>query len=136
MWKHGSEKVKIAGFTLYEVLIGVFIFTVGLLAIMGNVPWLLKGARQAEMYTTASVLAQSLMEDILADPDFNGLNSKYNDPPSRRRDIPEFSAYKANLKVVDRAGTGGLVKEITVTIFWYSHGKESSFTIVNLRKRT
>ncbi|MCL5035932.1 MAG: prepilin-type N-terminal cleavage/methylation domain-containing protein [Chloroflexi bacterium] len=125
-----------SGFTLYEVMISVFIFTIGILAIMGTVPWLIKGARQAEMYTNASMLSQSYMEDILADPDFNGLTTNYNDSSSTRRDITGHVAFKANLKVVDRNGTGGLVKEVTVTIFWYSEGKESSFTIVNLRKRT
>lgn len=87
------------------------------------------------MYTTATMLAERYMEQIMSDPDWPNLQVNYNDSYPTRRDIPGYSAYKANLKVVVRPNTSNLLKEITVTVFWYDHGQENSLTIVNMRKR-
>ena len=129
------RKSKNQAFTLMEVLIAIFIFTIGILAIIGNLPWLISAEKVTQMYTTASQLGERYMELIQSDPDYNALETNYNDSSSTRRDIPNYPAYKACLKVEVVPNTSNDLKKITVIIFWYSQGKEHSFTLVNLRKR-
>jgi len=128
-------KKPILGFTLIEVIISVFIFTIGILAIIGNLPWLIGAEKVTKMYTTASILAERQMELIQSDPNYNSLTTTYNDSYSTRRGITGYTAYKSCLKVSNISGTYENLKKITVIIFWYAQGKQHSFTLVSIRKR-
>lgn len=122
-------------FSLIEVIIAIGIFAVGILAILGSLPWAVDAEKVTEMFTSASVLAERYVEQIIFDPDYANLEVNYNDNYATRRVIPNYPAYKACLKVTPVPGTDGDLKKITVIIFWYTHGRENSFTLVNLRKR-
>ena len=127
--------MKNKAFSLIEVIIAIGIFAVGILAILGNLPWAIDAEKVTEMFTSASILAERYMEQIIFDPDYANLEVNYNDTYTTRRTIPNYPAYKACLKVTQIAGTNGDLKKITVIIFWYAHGRENSYTLVNLRKR-
>jgi prepilin-type N-terminal cleavage/methylation domain-containing protein len=129
-----NKRLKRA-FSLIEVIIAIGIFAVGILAILGNLPWVVESEKLTEMYTQASILAERYIELIKYDPDYQNLETNYNDTYSTRRSIAGFQAYKACLKVEAISGTSSDLKKITVIIFWYAHNREHSFTLVNLRKR-
>ena len=123
-------------FTLLEVMVALGIFAMGILALIGNLPWALSSARITEMQTIATMLAERQIESIKSDPDYENLEITYNDSSSTRRDIPQYTTYKAALNVVSVPNTANELKKITVIIFWYQNNKkENSFTLVNLRKR-
>lgn len=130
-----SIKKPKKGFTLVEVLIAVFIFTIGILAIIGNLPWLVGAEKVTEMYTVASILAERQMELIQSDPDYDALATTYNDSYSTRRNISGYPQYKSCLKVSSISGTYNDLKKITVIIFWTASSKQHSFTLVGIRKR-
>lgn len=53
------------GFSLIEILIAMFVLVVGVLAVIGTYPSLLKMSEQSWGYITAMTLAQEKMEQIL-----------------------------------------------------------------------
>ena len=125
------------GFTLMEVMMAVLLFALGIMTVVGALPWMISAQKAAAMQTTAGILAERQMELIMDDTNFDGLNANYNDSLSSRRDITGYSGFKSCIKVenVNPGAYGGNLKKITVIIFWRDKGIEHKFVLVNQRKR-
>ena len=130
-----KTRARMVGFSILELLIAIGVISIGILGIMGTLPWVLTGTAETEKYSIANVLAQKIMEEVQSDPNYNSLETTYNDAISARRDITGYAAFKSNIKIVAVPNTYSSLKKITVTIFWWTHNQENSFTICGLRKR-
>lgn len=69
---HTGGRVAERGFTLLEVMIGLALLLVGILAIIAYFPYMLRSAEAAELRTIGSGLALMKLEEIRRDNDDNG----------------------------------------------------------------
>lgn len=119
---------RIKGFTLIEVLIGLIILAIGLLAIAGMQITSIVGTSFSSNLTQASVLAQERLEFLkglsLNDARLN--TGTYNDPP----DIGIFTrSYQAN-----RNANPDFVT-IIYTISWLEKGVTHTVTFRTIKGR-
>jgi len=116
------------GFTLVEVLIGLIILAIGVLAIAGMQITSIVGTSFSSNLTQASVLAQDRLEFFkglsLNDARLN--TGTYNDPP----DIGIFTrSYQANRNANPNFVT------ITYTVSWLERGMTRTVTFRTIKGR-
>jgi len=110
------------GFTLIEILISIFILSVGIVGILLAFPLGVQVESNAKMRTCASKLAQEKMEEVISFP-YEDINSSLEDYET----ISEFQSYKreTNVDYYDpdsflSATTNLGIKMIEVKVFWNS----------------
>ena len=124
---------NLTGFTLIEVLLAVFIVTIGIGGVMAVCPLGVQTAKSAQMASVGSYLAQEKLEELLSKP--------YNDPAlapgSALEDygvITGFNPYKRESRVscvrpsdlaevpcdYDLANDPTPMKKVQVEVFWRS----------------
>ncbi len=124
-------KVKVfkeKGFTLTEVLIGLIILAIGILAIAGMHITSIRGTSFSNNLTQASVIAQDRLEFLKGLPlnDANLNTGDYNDLP----DVGIFTkSYHA-----DRNVSPNYV-QITYTVSWVGKGIPHSVTFRTIKAR-
>jgi len=121
----GEDKYKLAsvfsrkGFTLAEVLIGLFIFAVGILAIAAMQTASIKGGHFSNNVTQATIYAQDKLEFLknlsYRDSDLSG------GPHSEG--ILSGTVFSRQYNIVEDAGNS--MKTITVTVQWMDRGNHS-----------
>ena len=102
------------GFTLIEILIAITVFSIGLLGMATLTTGIIRGNLASNNLTTATVLAQEQMEDIIRDgyAKASGKDENYGS-------ITDFSQYK-RVTVVDDNKPETDMKIVTVTVYWDS----------------
>ncbi|MBL7205252.1 MAG: prepilin-type N-terminal cleavage/methylation domain-containing protein [Desulfobacteraceae bacterium] len=102
------------GFTLIEILIAITVFSIGLLGMATLTTGIIRGNLASNNLTTATVLAQEQMEDIIRDgyAKASGKDENYGS-------ITDFSQYK-RVTVVDDNKPETDMKIVTVTVSWDS----------------
>jgi prepilin-type N-terminal cleavage/methylation domain-containing protein len=103
------KNAKQSGFSMIEVLVTVFLVTLGLLVVMTSFVAISKAQRYSERMDTASALARLEMERIRNRPYLNiqsevGAYSEYPDHPDFRHEV-----------IVTEAGN---IKQITLRIYF------------------
>ena len=118
------------GFTLAEIMVAVFIFAIGILAIIGTLPWLLRAEKDAEMSTNAWMFAEKYMGEIRAAP--YGNLSSFNDASAQN--VPGYPVYRFRRTVADAdsGSYGSNLKKITVTITWAVQGIPHIYNLIDL----
>lgn len=117
------------GFSLMEIMVAVFIFAVGILALVGSLPWLLKSEKTAEMYTKAWILAERYMGEIRA-ADYGNLGS-FNDASAQDAAGYPGYQYRRTVADADNASYGSNLRKITVNITWSSHGQSHTYALID-----
>ena len=131
-WNYSSFFKKGEGFTLIEVVVAIFILSVGISAILVIFPSGLRIVRSSKMATVASHLAQEKIEEIISQPyaDISSeakqtLSSPF-DAYSRKTEITCFDPNGIGLGPDCPDDTG--IKEIKVTVSWGIAGKKMELT--------
>lgn len=125
------------GSTLLDAVAGVLVFAIGMLAVIGTIPYILKSQQATQKYTTAVGLAEKYIGQIkseAADPTaFNNLNTAYADGDSSRNPITGYPGFSSCIQVVNNGAAD--FKKVTVNIYWTEAKSEKRVTIVNLVRR-
>lgn len=74
--KASTAKTRQNGMTLIEVLVSVFVLTIGVLALLATQLRTVSGIREAESRTIVAQAVQNLVEGMLANPDISSANKK------------------------------------------------------------
>lgn len=127
--------MKEKGFTLIEIVISVFIFSVGVLGIMLAFYLGVQVSSKAKMQTCASKLAQEKIETIISLP-YEEVNSSIEDYGT----IESFESYKRetdvhyyNPELISTTTEDTGLKLVKVSVFWDSpFGAEKNFNFETL----
>jgi len=125
------------GVTLMDITMGVLVFAIGILAVVGTIPYILKSQRVTQSYTTALGLAEKFMGQIKSQATsaatYDALNTTYNDSASTRNPISGYPGFYSCIQVVNNPSAD--LKKVTVNIYWSVSGTEKSVNMVNLVRR-
>ena len=113
------------GFTLTEILIGLVILAIGILAITAMQITSTKGGYFSNSVTRATILAQDKLEYLknLSYRDSNLISGEHNEGPI------SGTIFSRQYTIVEDAGNS--IKTITVTIQWADRGNHSiSFSTI------
>ena len=110
----------VKGFTIIELLISIFVLTVGILGILLMFPTAIRVEKSSQMASIASYLGQAKIEQIISQP--------YDEIASSTEDygvISGFQPYKRITEInyfdpVNSTTTGEDlgIKKIDITVFW------------------
>lgn len=108
--------LKLGGFSLFEVLIAMSILSISVVLILQLFSMGLRSTKKAEDYTTALVIARSLMNEALSAGSIEdaGMEEEYEGGYSAERRIEEVSQ--------DEEGATRLYR-ITVIVRWPPSGR-------------
>ena len=126
-------------FTLIELLLAIFVLTVGILGVSQAFPLGVYIQKSAQMDTVANELCQSKMEEIFSlsygEIALGAAEDSYGSLPSflsykRRTEISYFDPNNPGVPAVTDVG----IKKIKITVFWHSPIgiSEKQATITNL----
>lgn len=130
------------GVTLIEVLVAIFLISVGLWGIVGIFPMATKTAKLANSSTVAVNLARAQMEQLLS-LDYTDLTTGTIEAKHRLSASPDEQLYNyqrqsdvvyVNSELNEEASDQGM-KKITVTVYWYTSldtTAERNISLVNL----
>jgi type IV pilus assembly protein PilV len=124
-----SNRCDQSGFILADALIGILIFSIGILGLVGFQAATVRIASDSNYRTNASYLAEQLIGEMWGDDKNTAtLQANYNSPAGAK-----YLAWKAT---VDAASSGlpgvaanpptvsiSASNEVTITIFWQSPGE-------------
>lgn len=116
------------GFTFIEIVVGLIILAIGLLAIASMQITSIKGSAFSSHLTQASILAQDQLEYL------KNLSFDHPDLNSGKHNEGQVSdtIFSREYEVVE--DTGNMLKTIIVTIQWNDHGKHSiSFSTIRTK---
>jgi prepilin-type N-terminal cleavage/methylation domain-containing protein len=106
------------GFTLIEVMIAIFIFTVALLGVAGMAATVINGNAFSKEITTATILAQDKMEE-LENLGYSGMPSSDTTTTEDYNSITDYPIYKRVTDVdVDSPAAGMKTIEVKVEFPW------------------
>jgi len=118
------------GFTLLEVIIALFIFSIGLLAVASMQMTAIKGNYFSGTLTEATSWAADQMETLMSLP--------YTDPDLTAGDHPDVSdpddIYTITWSVADDATTNN-TKTINITVAWADKGSQRSLILYGIKAR-
>ena len=113
------------GMTLVEVLIAVFVITIGLVAVATGMQLATSGVAVGQQQTTAAFLAEQRLEDVKAflissssSQGFANINTT-NFPTEAYNSIPSYPTYRRTMTITSPSAT---TKRITVSVFWFPVG--------------
>ena len=103
------------GFTLIEIMIALVILTVVILGMATAAAQVVHVVTVTDRSTAAIQLADSRIEEIQLDPDYNGLDSTY---AGTETDFPSLPGYTRQTQIVRVGGLGQATdhRKITVTV--------------------
>ena len=116
---------NLLGFTLVEVLIAVFVLSVGIVAVLQAFPLGTQIQKSSQMATIASQLAQAKMEEIISQSyssiligtsqEAYGFNTSFLSH-RRETEITYFDPDNPGLPPAQDLG----IKKVEITVFWHS----------------
>ena len=122
------------GFTLLEVIIALFIFSIGLLAVASMQMTSIKGNYFSGTLTEATSWAADQMETLMslpyADPDLDAVSDHTVDPV----DLPDECIYTIMWNVADDVTTNN-TKTIKITVDWYDRGSKRTLELYGIKAR-
>ena len=121
-WQHGTT----GGFTLTEVMIAIVVFSIALLGIAQTLVVVINTNLAARQITSATVLAQSTIEDI------HRLGYMAADTAATTDDygsMPNFEAYKRVTTVSPDVPAAGM-KTATITVSWKADQRSLSLSTI------
>ena len=121
------------GFSLIEVLVATAILSVGLLGMVGLTVGIISSNKVSNNITTATVLAQNMMEDMQR-LGYSSISSSDVTTTEDYNSISDFPTFKRITKIDVDAPVADL-KTITVTVNWYYSGKISSIILKTFLKK-
>ncbi len=103
------------GFTLIEIMIALVILTVVILGMATAAAQVVHVVTVSDRNTAAIQLADSRVEEIQMDPDYNGLDTAY---AGTETDFPSLPGYVRATEIVHVGGLGQVTdhRKITVTV--------------------
>jgi len=116
------------GFTLLEVIIALFIFSVGLLAVASMQMTAIKGNYFSGTLTEASNWAADQMETLMSLP-YADVDLAAGDHTSPQEDI-----YTITWNVADDDTTNN-TKTITITVAWTDRGSQRTLILPGIKAR-
>ena len=135
------------GFTIIEVLVGIFILAVGIIAVLNIFPLGLQMAISAQAASTASQLAQEKMEEMVS-KQYSELSFYLGNNTEEYGSMAGFEKYKrtTDISCVHRDDLSGVdcsydlindpdpLKKIEITVFWKSSlgAAEQSVSLASL----
>ncbi len=120
------------GFTILELLVGISILAVGVLATTQMQWWTVRNNTTGNVFTQANMLAQTQME-TLKNQDFSDLDiGNYNDPnnPVDENGDPG-GIYNRSWAIADNTT---FARQITVTVQWTRIGGARSVVLTSLTR--
>ncbi|MBP8985881.1 MAG: prepilin-type N-terminal cleavage/methylation domain-containing protein [Syntrophobacterales bacterium] len=124
--RRGCRQGSCGGFTILEVLVAIFIFVVALLGLVSVTTSVIHGNAYSKQVTTATNLAQDLMEDLKRKGyDHSDVSAgTHNDPGD-----PLSGIYTRTWSVVDNNPVTN-IKTLTVTVAWSWRGAARNVQLV------
>lgn len=119
------SKIHENGFTFIEVIAGLIVLAIGLIAIASMQITAIKGSAFSSHMTQASILAQDQLEYL------KNLSFDHPDLSSGKHNEDQIieTIFSREYEIVE--DTGNSLKTITVTIQWNDHGKHNvSFSTI------
>jgi type IV pilus modification protein PilV len=119
------------GFTLMEVMIAMFLIVVSVIALISLLSAGMTMDRTSNNNTAAALVAKGLMEQMLANTDFQNVDTVYDDASTVRRQVNyngDTTTYTYNWTIYDAAAPYSVnyYKEYIVNVYW--QGQNSSYT--------
>jgi len=115
------------GMTMVEVLVAVFVITIGLVAVATGMQLATSGVAVGQQQTTAAFLAEQRLEDVKAflvslssTQGFANINTT-NFPAEAYSSITGYPTYRRTTTIVTPAGST-TTKRLTVSVFWFPVG--------------
>ena len=116
------------GMTLTEVLITIFIITIGLVAVATGMLLATAGVAAGQQQTTAAFLTEQRLEDIKAfalsttDSAQGWTNvTSANFPAEAYNSITNYPTYRRTTTITTPVGST-TIKQVTVSVFWFPVG--------------
>ena len=109
------------GFTIIEVLIAVVILAAGLLGMAALTVGIMQGNNHSSHLTTATVLAQEKMEEIMR-LGYDGTAASDTTTTEDYNSIGSYIIFK-RVTVVDVDSPASDMKTVTVTVYWDADDK-------------
>jgi prepilin-type N-terminal cleavage/methylation domain-containing protein len=113
------------GMTIVEVLIAVFVITIGLVAVATGMQLATSGVAVGQQQTTAAFLAEQRLEDVKAflvssssSQGFANINTT-NFPDEAYSGITGYPSYRRTMTITSPSAT---TKRVTVSVFWFPVG--------------
>jgi len=118
-----SRRCQRAGFSLVEMVVAVFIFSVAVVAMIEVFTVCLRSTATSVNYSRAVFLAQGLMEEALAEEDLTA----DEESGESEGDLPD-GTWTREITATDTAG----LYELHVTVEWREHEQERAFELTTL----
>lgn len=118
-------KVSSSGFSLLEVLLAVSVMTIGVLAVLGVFPAIVSLNYNAWGTTTAAVLGQEKLDQLLAAGTFININPSQDNPSSLPQCVRQWWGAS------DPQGNPS-VQQLIVQITWTEKGRARSVSFTTL----
>lgn len=113
------------GMTMVEVLIAVFVITVGLVAVATGMQLATSGVAVGQQQTTAAFLAEQRLEDVKAFLVSSSISQGFanititNFPAEAYNSISGYPNYRRTTTITNPTAT---TKRVTVSVFWFPVG--------------
>lgn len=129
--KPGTVNRKLSqGFTLVELVVAFLILTIGVTAVLELVSQSALNARYAKDKTTATVLAQQKLEELLAQPDLTAGETEGDFGDA----YPQFRwRAQVNELISGISETGVTSFQIVVVVEWQDRGQTRSVQVETLK---
>jgi len=113
-----SKKLNSKGFTILEVMVGLVIFTIGLLTLLSMIAVSISGNAWSEKTTKTVQMVRQTIEDIKNTPVAYLDNYGYEDEDGIFR----------HWSIEDVADGGAVLKKVTVWVYWTDDLNRSQYT--------
>lgn len=136
-----NTKVNLVrGFTIVEILVAITVFTIGVLGVSGFFATSTNVTRSANNTTTASNLAEGMLDNQLAKsydelPAGNGVKTDFSNVSS---DPYHNYSYQINISLIDQnlaASSDVGLKKIDVFVYWMEGTKEKNVEMSTIKAR-
>lgn len=117
---------KKGGFTLTEIVVSLFLLTVGIMAASSTLMTVYKGLRYSASLMTATNLAQSAMEDIKS--------QSYSQVQADTKDYGEISGYESFRRVTTVTSNAENTLKTVVVLVVSTNGQTISLETLVARK--
>lgn len=128
------------GFSLVEVVVATAVLTIGLITLVGLIPFAIKANKKAEFQSLASTYARTKLEQLLASP-YDEIDAGTIEPRTKISSDPSNPAYALERQTVVTLLDSNLaasssdqgLKKITVTVYWPNRlGSSGSLTLTSI----